>query len=233
MAYIPSAVSTSPYYRPTPAMPDFDRRLAELTSKQDELAAQQFNNQWGSQQYDQSSWRPVTAIPKPSEVGVLTPELIRSYFTPPQDVRAAAQEQAVNSAGSYTKNYTGGYGPSAYGFRGVTGGSAQRGKAKFGFQPEMWKALSAANAGMAAAGLGTFGITDGFRSYSSQVSLKKKKPNLAATPGRSVHGLGLAADLKLTARQQKWLEANGAKYGLLRLPSEAWHWQLNPNRWHG
>jgi LAS superfamily LD-carboxypeptidase LdcB len=48
---------------------------------------------------------------------------------------------------------------------------------------------------------------------------------MAATPGRSQHGLGLAADLSLSKSQQKWLEANGAKYGIRRLASESWHWQ--------
>jgi hypothetical protein len=36
------------------------------------------------------------------------------------------------------------------------------------------------------------------------------------------------ADLGLTDKQFKWLKANGAKYGLINLPSESWHWQLSP-----
>ncbi|WP_220085236.1 M15 family metallopeptidase, partial [Burkholderia multivorans] len=38
-------------------------------------------------------------------------------------------------------------------------------------------------------------ITDGYRDYDEQVATKKKKGNLAATPGTSKHGWGLALDL--------------------------------------
>jgi len=64
---------------------------------------------------------------------------------------------------------------------------------------------------------------------------------LAATPGRSNHGFGLAVDfgygggLKLTpsTKEYKWLVVNAAKYGFKRLPYspkhpeswEAWHWE--------
>jgi zinc D-Ala-D-Ala carboxypeptidase len=124
------------------------------------------------------------------------------------------------------KSSGGGYGPERYGVNGTTGLSNQRGSAKYGLQPQFWSALGQANAAMRAAGLGTFGITDGFRSYSAQVATKKAKGSLAATPGHSVHGIGLAADLSLTSRQLRWLKANGGKYGLINLPSESWHWQM-------
>lgn len=126
-----------------------------------------------------------------------------------------------------------GWTPEAYGYTGRTGIAGTRGTAKYGFQTQMWDALSRANQDMAKAGLGTFGVTDGWRSYEAQVSTKKSKGALAATPGNSVHGLGLAADLDLNSRQQAWLEANGAKYGLGRLPSESWHWQLLPSQFKG
>lgn len=127
----------------------------------------------------------------------------------------------------------GAFGPAAYGWSGNTGVGGTRGKSPFGFQAPMWAALSAANAAMKAAGLGTFGITDGWRSYEQQVALKKEKPTLAATPGRSVHGLGLAADLKLTSAQFNWLKKNGARFGLVNLPSESWHWQYDSKLWGG
>lgn len=141
-----------------------------------------------------------------------------------QSVAAAPPEDTPAS----TKR-TGGLGLSAYGVS-KSGLASQRGSAPYGFQPSMWAALSAANAAMAKAGLGQFGITDGWRSYEAQVALKKKKPGLAATPGRSVHGIGLAADLKLTKAQYNWLIANGSRFGLVNLPSESWHWQLDPAR---
>ena len=87
--------------------------------------------------------------------------------------------------------------------------------------------LGAANAAMKASGLGTFTITDGWRSYAAQVEAKRKKGRLAATPGRSVHGIGMAADLGLTRRQFEWLKENGARFGLQNLPSESWHWQFS------
>lgn len=134
----------------------------------------------------------------------------------------------ASAGGSYSGARSSGFGPSAYGFKGTTGQASQRGSAPYGLQPAMWSALGKANAAMKAAGLGTFGITDGFRSYALQVTTKQKKGALAATPGRSVHGLGLAADLRLTAKQTAWLKKNGGRFGLINLPSEAWHWQLDP-----
>jgi hypothetical protein len=124
-------------------------------------------------------------------------------------------------------------GLSAYGWRGRTGNPAMKSSNPYGLNTQMWGALQAANAAMQAAGLGAFGITDGFRSYNAQVDVKKRKGNLAATPGRSVHGIGLAADLDLSGRQRAWLEANGARYGISRIPSESWHYQLLPGVFNG
>lgn len=143
---------------------------------------------------------------------------------------AAQLTQAIKNLGSSLPG-----GVNAYGYKGVTGLAGLKGKSPFGFQTPMWNALSAANAAMKAAGLGTFGITDGFRSYDQQVALKKKKPDLAATPGKSIHGLGLAADLKLTAKQAEWLRKNGEKFGIYApiFEKESWHWQLLPTLWGG
>ncbi len=137
------------------------------------------------------------------------------------------------AGGGYGGNRSGNWGPSAYGYTGRTGVKGTKGSSPYGFQGAMWAALQAAQNAMAREGLGKFGITDGWRSYEAQVAVKKAKGNLAATPGRSVHGLGLAADLRLTSAQQKWLEKNGAKFGLARLPSESWHWQYLPSLWKG
>ena len=136
----------------------------------------------------------------------------------------------VNHSGTAVNVKSGGV--TAYGYKGVTGVAGTKGSSPYGFQPEMWTALMKANAAMKAAGLGEFKITDGWRSYESQVSLKKKKPSLAATPGKSIHGLGLAADLQLSKAQQQWLYANGAKFGLYAgagFNREPWHWQLLPS----
>lgn len=82
-------------------------------------------------------------------------------------------------------------------------------------------------------------ITDGYRSYDLQVSTKAAKGYLAAAPGTSNHGWGLAVDLcpeTYTGERGEWLAANapvagwenpqwaragGSKY-------EPWHWEFVP-----
>lgn len=148
----------------------------------------------------------------------------------PQSGNTFSLDQLLGKPGGKS---TGGMGPGAYGWNGSTGGSGTKGTGKYGLQAQFWQALQSANAAMQAAGLGGFGITDGWRSYDAQVALKKKKPTLAATPGRSVHGLGLASDLKLSTAQYNWLKQNGSKFGIINLPGETWHWQLSPSLWKG
>lgn len=81
-------------------------------------------------------------------------------------------------------------------------------------------------------------ISDSYRSYAAQVATKALKGDLAATPGQSNHGLGLAVDLggglqTFGTAQHNWMLANAPKYGWV-LPSwaqqggskpEAWHWE--------
>ncbi|GAA3230773.1 hypothetical protein GCM10010488_36590 [Oerskovia jenensis] len=61
-------------------------------------------------------------------------------------------------------------------------------------------------------------MTDSYRSYREQVSTRAAKPGLAAVPGTSNHGWGLAIDLAAPASspgsaQYKWLRANAPLYG--------------------
>jgi hypothetical protein len=76
----------------------------------------------------------------------------------------------------------------------------------------------------------TIGITDSYRSYESQVDVAARKGlysqgGLAAVPGTSDHGWGMAADLKLDDAAQAWMRANGARYGFVEdTPREPWHW---------
>ncbi|MFI2105139.1 D-alanyl-D-alanine carboxypeptidase family protein [Isoptericola sp. NPDC019693] len=84
-------------------------------------------------------------------------------------------------------------------------------------------------------------IRDSYRSYASQVSVKASRGYLAAVPGYSDHGWGIAVDInggveeRSSARHQ-WLVANAAKFGWHnpdwaqadgRKP-EAWHWEYRP-----
>jgi len=86
-----------------------------------------------------------------------------------------------------------------------------------------------------------FKVNSCYRTLEDQERVKQQYGKLAAAPGRSNHGFGLAIDFaygsgaKLTPStpQYKWLQANAAKYGFKRLPYnpknpeswEAWHWE--------
>lgn len=76
----------------------------------------------------------------------------------------------------------------------------------------------------------TIGITDSYRTYETQVDLVRRKGlysqgGLAATPGTSDHGWGLAVDLRLDDKAQAWMRANAARYGFAEdTPREPWHW---------
>ena len=95
------------------------------------------------------------------------------------------------------------------------------------------QAYKAMTADAAAAGI-TIGITDSYRSYESQVELAGRKGlysqgGLAATPGTSNHGWGLAVDLDLNPAAQQWMRDNGWRYGFVEdTPREPWHWAYRP-----
>lgn len=78
------------------------------------------------------------------------------------------------------------------------------------------------------------GITDSYRPYAEQVDLARRKGlysqgGLAAKPGTSDHGWGIAVDLDLDSKAQAWMRANGPKYGFVEnVPREPWHWTFTP-----
>ncbi|MEV4637422.1 M15 family metallopeptidase [Actinoplanes sp. NPDC049548] len=80
----------------------------------------------------------------------------------------------------------------------------------------------------------TIGITDSYRPYSEQVDLARRKGlysqgGLAAKPGTSEHGWGMATDLDLNAKALTWMRANAEKYGFVEnVPRESWHWAYKP-----
>lgn len=101
---------------------------------------------------------------------------------------------------------------------------------------------AAAYKAMSAAYARTFGsrlcITDSYRSYESQVRLYKQKPALAAVPGTSNHGWGLAVDLcggieRYDTTQYRWMKANAGRFGYIHPDwaepghgrEEPWHWE--------
>lgn len=86
----------------------------------------------------------------------------------------------------------------------------------------------------------TFRINSAYRTYDDQVRVKKAYGEIAATPGTSNHGFGLAVDFanpnssRISPQdpQYKWLVENGASFGFKRLNPktrseswESWHWE--------
>ncbi|GAB7038498.1 MULTISPECIES: M15 family metallopeptidase [Catenuloplanes] len=80
----------------------------------------------------------------------------------------------------------------------------------------------------------TIGITDSYRPYEEQVDLVRRKGlysqgGLAAKPGTSDHGWGMATDLDLNAKALSWMRQNAGKYGFEEdTPREPWHWGFKP-----
>ncbi len=102
---------------------------------------------------------------------------------------------------------------------------------------------AAAYRAMSAAFASAFGrpicITDSYRTYAGQVRLYGEKPALAAVPGTSNHGWGLAVDLcggieTFGTAQYAWMVANAGRFGWLHPTwadpgngrEEPWHWEF-------
>jgi LAS superfamily LD-carboxypeptidase LdcB len=82
-------------------------------------------------------------------------------------------------------------------------------------------------------------VNESYRSYAAQVAIKAALPGLAATPGTSNHGLGLAVDLcggvqDFADPAHQWMKLNGPHFGWVHpawaepsggLP-EPWHWEF-------
>ncbi len=82
-------------------------------------------------------------------------------------------------------------------------------------------------------------ITDSYRTYAAQVRLYGEKPALAAVPGTSDHGWGLAVDLcggieTFGTAPYRWMVANAGRFGWLHPTwadpgngrEEPWHWEF-------
>jgi hypothetical protein len=81
-------------------------------------------------------------------------------------------------------------------------------------------------------------LTDSYRSVAAQESLAARKPGLAARPGTSEHGMGLAVDFcdgveKYSSTEYDWMRANAPAFGwenpAWAIPpsarEEPWHWE--------
>ena len=82
-------------------------------------------------------------------------------------------------------------------------------------------------------------VTDSYRSYLEQENVKVAKPELAATPGHSNHGWGIAADLcdgveSFGTPTHQWLLDNSMRFGWFHpdwaeptgSKPEPWHWEF-------
>jgi peptidoglycan hydrolase-like protein with peptidoglycan-binding domain len=84
------------------------------------------------------------------------------------------------------------------------------------------------------------GSMSSYRTYSQQVYLwglyQSGRGNLAATPGTSNHGLGLAVDCA-TPRMRQIVDVIGSPFGWAKrwsdAPSEWWHIRWRSGIWHG
>lgn len=84
-------------------------------------------------------------------------------------------------------------------------------------------------------------VTDAYRTLAGQVAVFAEKPELAAVPGSSKHGLGIAVDLcggiqRSGTPEHAWMQANAPDFGWVH-PAwaqvggsrpEAWHWEYVP-----
>ncbi len=81
-------------------------------------------------------------------------------------------------------------------------------------------------------------VTDSYRDYDAQVAVKAAKPHLAAKPGTSNHGWGLAIDFgpgiaTFGTLQHQWMTANAPAHGWVHpawarqdgSKPEPWHWE--------
>lgn len=102
-----------------------------------------------------------------------------------------------------------------------------------------WNAMNA-EARAAGVELRPTGSKSSYRTYAQQVELydlyRSGRGNLAAVPGTSNHGWGLAVDLA-TTQMRSTLDRIGRKYGWAKewsdAPSEWWHIKYRPGVWSG
>lgn len=107
------------------------------------------------------------------------------------------------------------------------------------FRPDASVAFDRLSAAYAARFGRPLGVTDSYRSYSQQVTTKARKRHLAAEPGTSNHGWGLAADVVCGGYSDPrylWMRANAPAFGWDNpawarpggSKAEPWHWEYNP-----
>jgi peptidoglycan DL-endopeptidase CwlO len=148
------------------------------------------------------------------------------------DVPVPAAQCGAASDGPYPAGPWGGYAdgfiPSSQ-LCAIVGGGRLRPDAAAAFD-----AMSAAYARVFGSNLC---VSDSYRSYSQQLRVFRQRPSLAAVPGTSNHGWGLAVDLGCGVQysrsaQYRWMVENAARFGWVHPawafhdPFEPWHWEF-------
>lgn len=97
--------------------------------------------------------------------------------------------------------------------------------------PKAAEAFKAMRAAAAAEGV-NLGVTGAYRTYERQEQLRREKGGMAAVPGRSNHGWGLAFDMDFGSNMNSagfmWMSKNASRFGIqgpLQSPFEPWHWE--------
>jgi len=106
-------------------------------------------------------------------------------------------------------------------------------------EPEAAAAFNAMNAAHRAERGSALCVGDSYRSYAAQVDVYARKPQLAAVPGTSNHGWGLAVDLgcgveRFGSEAHVWMRVNAGRFGWFHpawaqqsgSKPEAWHWEF-------
>lgn len=109
---------------------------------------------------------------------------------------------------------------------------------RFSLRADAATALAAMNAVYRARFDRDLCLSSGYRTLAEQRRLKALKGGIAATPGRSNHGWGLAVDFcrtTVSGESWNWLQDNGPTFGWVnpawarrggRGPYEPWHWEF-------
>ena len=74
-------------------------------------------------------------------------------------------------------------------------------------------------------------ISSTYRTYNDQIATKANRGVMAATPGWSNHGFGLAIDIRGTPLEKRWIQQNGPQYGWWH-PTWARPDGRRPEDWH-
>lgn len=79
-------------------------------------------------------------------------------------------------------------------------------------------------------------VSDSYRSLEDQQNMVDSHGHyddggLAAEPGTSAHGWGLAVDVDIDARTLRWMRAHASQYGFAEdVAREPWHWTFRQSR---